>query len=107
MRAAIELSKWFGAETKRIYGLLMETEEQRDQRDVVEFIWRQGGSITCRELAQKVTKFRSPGAAEAALESLAKAGHGKFEVFRSEGPGRPKRKFVLHSASVTEFPKTA
>ena len=38
MRAACDLARWFGNEAERIYALMAETPEQREQRKLIEFI---------------------------------------------------------------------
>ena len=50
MQAACELARWFGNEAERIYALIAETPEQREQRKLVEFIERRGGRVTEREV---------------------------------------------------------
>ena len=106
INAAIVLSDWFGGEAKRVYGLLAESEECREQQELVQWIARSGGSITNRELAHRRARYRHPGAAAEALESLVKAGHGKFEVIRIDGRGRPSRRFVLSPVTVTHSSDT-
>src|SRR5262249_2472093 len=49
---------------------------ERDQRRLVEWIGRKGGSVTPREVQMGCRWLREPGAAEAALDELAKAGRG-------------------------------
>ena len=78
----------------RLTGLLVETEDERDDRELVELINRKGGRITPRQLAHTSTQYRAPGAAEAALENLIKAGHGRWQVDHATG-GRPANVFVL------------
>ena len=49
MAAACELALWFGNEATRDYAALAETPQQREQRDLIEFIKRRGGVVTVRE----------------------------------------------------------
>ena len=93
MRAAIELSDWFGGEARRVYGLFVETSEDREQRELVELIHRKGGKVTPRELARSSRRYRKSGEAEAALERLVQQKLGKWDV--ESTPGRPRREFVL------------
>src|SRR5262249_15695781 len=50
MEAGIKLSDWFGNEAKRVYAMLSETQEEADQRELIELIKRHGGDITARQL---------------------------------------------------------
>ncbi|MFB3105995.1 MAG: YfjI family protein, partial [Pseudomonadales bacterium] len=54
MTSAIALSEWFGGEAKRAYGLFVESEEDRDQRELVNWISRRGGRVTARGLQMSV-----------------------------------------------------
>jgi hypothetical protein len=99
MAASIALSKWFGYEAKRIYGMLHETDADRDQRRLVEWIERRGGSATAREVQQGCRWLKAPGAAEAALGELAKAGRGTWEPTPVGTRGQPTRRFKLPEAS--------
>jgi hypothetical protein len=49
MQAACELAVWSGNEAARIYAALAETREQRERRELVEFIERRGGAVTMCE----------------------------------------------------------
>lgn len=97
MNDAIRLANWFKRETRRVYGLLAETNEDRDRRRLVEWIAKRGGTITARQLQQSRREFRdSSDAAEAALRDLAQHGHGVLSVDNHEGkPGRPVQVFTL------------
>lgn len=96
IEAGVSLSRWFGNEARRVYAILGESDEQRDQRRLVELIQRKGGSVTVRDLMRSARMFSVADAAEQALEELVKAGHGHFEA-RAIGPagGHPTRCFVL------------
>src|SRR5262249_18742556 len=49
MQAACDLARWFGNEAVRIYANLGETQEQREQRKLIEFIESRGGTVTLRD----------------------------------------------------------
>jgi len=104
MEAAITLAEWFKYETRRVYGVLAEGEEAREQRELVELIERKGGSLTARELMRsKPGQYRVADDAEAALQGLAKAGLGTWQPSpASNTGGRPTRRFQLHSANDTD-----
>ncbi len=77
--AGVILARWFAQESRRVYAVLSESEEQRDIRRLVEFIRSRGDKITVRELQRaNGRKFPDAAAAEAALESLVQAGLGRW-----------------------------
>jgi hypothetical protein len=49
MRAACDLARWSGNEAMRVYRQFSETKEEREQRELVEFVQRRGGEVTVRE----------------------------------------------------------
>lgn len=108
MRAGIVLAEWFKREARRVYAMLDETDDDRDTRELVEFIRRKGGAVTAREVQQGYRPLKAPGAAEAALEALVKAGRGTWRAPESGAKGgRPTREFVLSvPAAVYETPET-
>src|SRR5262249_48668110 len=48
VEAGIELSRWFGNETQRVYAALNESDGEREPRELVELMQRKGRSITAR-----------------------------------------------------------
>ncbi len=99
MQAGIELAKWFRAEQRRCYGVLAESDEQRDQRRLVEWMARKRGPVTAREVQQGCRWLRAAGAAEAALDQLAKAGCGAWRNTPATlSGGRPSRVFELSTS---------
>jgi DNA polymerase-1 len=97
IRAGIELARWCADEAARIYGMLRETDEERQVRCLVEWIAAHGGRVTVRDL-QRANARRWPthDLAEGALQGLVDAGFGRWE----EGPpprggGHRWRCFVL------------
>ncbi len=100
MRSAIRLTEWFKFEARRIYAMLVETEDGRRQRKLVEWIERKGRTVTIRDLSRGPTQYRTPGAAEAALQSLVAAGLGEWiHLPTSEMGGRPTSAFRLYGPS--------
>lgn len=100
MRRAIEITEWFKHEARRVYGLLSETDEEREQRRLIELIHRIGGSVTIRALMRHSRCFETATAAETALGRLVEAGLGQWVTDdRGGGPGRPAQRFEL-SATV-------
>jgi hypothetical protein len=108
MAAGIALAEWFKREARRVYAMFGESEEQRDQRRLIEWIRARGGRATAREVQQGCRWLKESGAAEAALEKLAKSGLGYWEIDHTNSRrGRPSRVFVLSTSSTsTKFDKT-
>ena len=91
------LAQWFAHEAERLYGMLAETDDDRDQRRLVELIQRKGGSVTPRDLQMGSRRFRGGAElAEQALNDLERAGYGNWQQL-PPGPkgGRPTRVFEL------------
>jgi hypothetical protein len=99
MNAGIVLAEWFKHEARRVYSMLDETETDRDQRRLVEWIGRKGRPVTCREVQQGCRWLKEPGAAEAALEGLVRAGLGIWEQSPAGQRGQPTRRFKLSTPS--------
>jgi hypothetical protein len=99
MNAGIALTKWSKHEAQRIYAQLDETEAESEQRRLVEWIARKGGSVTARDVQMGCRWLREPGAAEAALDAMVKAGRGTWRDVPTTGKGgRPARVFILVNA---------
>ncbi len=98
IEAAVVLSDWFAREARRVYGVLAESDEDREQRELVEFIRRKGGVITVRELMRSLPRrYPTAGEAHAALDALDKAGRGRWEVDdHAGGRGQPAYRFILN-----------
>lgn len=109
MTAGTALADWFGHEAKRVYAALSETEEQRDLRHLVELVRRIGGTVTARELMRRCRKYGTSDDAEAALDSLAKAKFGCWDVDVPDSQGgRPAHRFRLYATvDVDTTPRTA
>ncbi len=99
--AAVTIAKWFGEEIKRVYSMLSEDDDKRDQRRLLEMIQARDGKITVRQLMQGSRIYReSAEMAKSALQELVDIGWGSWETIQtgSDG-GRPSRIFVLNSES--------
>ena len=91
---------WFKSEARRVYAMLGESEEGREERRLAELIHRKGGSITARELMRCCRLYKTADDAESALEELARTGLGRWEDMPA-GPrgGRPARRLILVDAA--------
>jgi hypothetical protein len=97
VEAGITLARWFGEEAARIYASLSETREDREVRELVEFLASQGGRVTARQLQRaRHRKYTSAEHAEEALAQLVTEGLAAWEERPAEARGgRPTRDCVL------------
>lgn len=96
IRQSVELVKWFGHESRRIYEILAEDTDTREHQNLVDWIRQRGGRVTATE-TMTLRKYReSSKHAESALQALVENGLGHWESREptSRG-GRPTREFVL------------
>jgi hypothetical protein len=100
MNAGIVLAKWFKHEARRIYAMLDESDPERDNRRLLDWIGRKGGTVAPREVQQGCRWLKEHGAAETALDELVKTGRGTWrEVPTTAKGGRPAHVFVLSTPS--------
>lgn len=94
--AGIELSRWFENETRRVYGLFSESSKDEELRELAALVKRKGGRVTARDLVRGSRRFKTSADADSALDSLRRAGYGKW-VNVPPGPlgGKPTREFEL------------
>jgi len=98
MAAGIALAEWFKSETARIQSLLSESTEERELRQLAEWILQRGGKVRERDVVAGRRTVQTTGQAELLLQSLVSAGYGDWQsVPTNECGGRPTREFVLHS----------
>jgi hypothetical protein len=96
VEAGIGLARWFASEARRIYAMLGESPEERQDRRLVEFIRSQGGRITTRQLQRSnPARYRAAEQAEAALHGLVESGLAEWHRHQPEGGGRPSQVCVL------------
>jgi len=99
----VTLTRWFAHEAERLYGMLGESDEDRDQRRLVELIERKDGSVTPRDLMRSSSRYPVAEDAEAALGKLVKLGIGQWEpVDHAGGRGRPTMRFRLTHGTDTD-----
>src|SRR5262249_21514412 len=85
MSAGITLAQWFKHEARRVYAMLDGSDAERDQRRLMEWIGRKGGTVTAREVQQGCRWLKEPGAAEA---NPGRTGQGRTRNLGAI-PGRP------------------
>ncbi|HOA53312.1 MAG: hypothetical protein WBH86_02215 [Thermogutta sp.] len=102
MQSGITLATWFKRESRRVHGLFTETDEEADQRRLIEWLEARGGAATVRDLTRGPRRFRNkPNEAEAALTALVNAGLGHWESPPSNQKGGVQHVFFALSPSVT------
>jgi hypothetical protein len=100
MHAAIRLTRWFGCESERVYGMLEGTPRDDLRRRTLDWITAKGGEVSVRDLTRGPREFqRGKGAndyAERFLNSMVDDGLGKW-FWPPPAPrgGPPKRTFRL------------
>lgn len=99
MKAGIELTQWFKVEARRVYSLLSESDDDGEQRRLIEWIERKGGSVTAREVQQGHRQYRTSQDADAALKVLVDGGYGSWESSPPNQRGQPTRRFNLSTVS--------
>jgi len=97
--AGVVLARWFGAEARRVYAILGESDEGRESRRLVEWIERKGGTATVRDLTRGPREYRGdPERSAKAMDELVAAGVAVW-VHDDHGPkgGRPTDRIRLVS----------
>jgi hypothetical protein len=97
IQRGIELADWFGNEARRVYGLFGESQQDREQRELIELVRRKRGNMSVRDLMQSAcSRYGNARDAESELDKLVKAGLGKWvHVPSGSLGGRPTRRFQL------------
>jgi hypothetical protein len=95
--AGIGLADWFGQEARRVYSVLGESEEEREERELVAWIAQKGGRATVRDITRGPRIYRDKVAAvEKVLTHLVKRGRGRWVPDdHGGGPGRRAHVFEL------------
>ncbi len=97
--AAVALVKWFGNEARRIYGGFDGSKSEREHRELIEWVRRQGGRVTTRDVNNSGPScYRdSSEIAEKALSQLVKDEYGYWQPSpTSDRGGRPTRYFMMY-----------
>lgn len=100
LAAAIELAVWFGNESARFYRDATETRDDRQLRELAEWInSKHAGVVTPWEVVQGRRAVKTVAEAEALLNRLAKAGFRALRVIPSGT--KPRHEFRLAGASTS------
>ncbi len=96
--AGVAMARWFAHEGERVHRILADSAD-RDERGLIEWISRHGGTVSPRELQQNIRRFKNDSeAVEAALNVLARKGLGRWDTTHPR-TGRPGRVFRLGVAA--------
>jgi hypothetical protein len=98
VQAGIALSRWFACEARRIYSTLSESTEERNRRQLLEWVESRGGKTTAKKLQNSNSrKYKTTNDATAALDGLVAGGYGRWvERPGTVRGGRPTKDFVLY-----------
>jgi hypothetical protein len=107
MKRALSLAEWFRHETRRVYRLLGESQEETEERTgderLLAWLRRQREPVTARDALSACRWLSTAEEAEAALQRLAAAGRGAWQSKPAgDRGGRPTRLFVLRQADEAE-----
>lgn len=105
--AGINLSQWFGNETRRVYAMLSNADAEHETAELVNLIQSKAGRVTVRQLMQASRRYRGKADdAEAVLQGLVDDGRGDWitESPRRTG-GRPAKIFQLRSGNGNTTPQ--
>jgi hypothetical protein len=88
MAAGVALAEWFGHEAKRVYSMLAESQDDREARELVNWIAQRSGQVTVRDLTHSLRRYRgNTDQAQADLERLAEAKLGRWETPKQNPKG--------------------
>lgn len=105
MQSAVAVAHWFKREASRTYGLLDEADADRDRRHLLEWIARQDGPVTARDVVRGMRSIENSDVAEQALTALEDAGFGRWEAVEpGDQGGRPTRVFRLNGGQLSTKP---
>jgi hypothetical protein len=79
IEAGIGLARWAAREWQRVFHAMQHGAAVEDDHGLREWIAARGGTATARDVARGMSKYRRPGAAEAALHRLARAGGAEWQ----------------------------
>jgi uncharacterized protein DUF3987 len=93
MLSACDLTRWSGNEAMRVYRQFSETKEEREGRELIEFVQRRGGEVSITETMQSFWPLKNQrDEIQKRYDALVKAGRGKW-IERRTGARGPKTTF--------------
>jgi len=87
IEAAIGIARWAACEWQRVFVEMTTATAMQDDAGLREWIERRGGIASPRDVRRGLAKYRAPGAAEAGLARLVRAGKAEWQA--SSTGGRP------------------
>ena len=87
IQAAIGIARWAACEWQRVFIEMTTATAMEDDAGLREWIERRGGIASPRDVRRGLAKYRAPGAAEAGLARLVRAGKAEWQA--SSTGGRP------------------
>ncbi len=98
IEAGVKLVRWFTGEVERVYAALDGDEDDRERRQLDEWVTSKGGSVTAKMLQDSRRKaYPKAAMAEKALNALVEADLGKWEHSKPGAKGgRTSKRFVQH-----------
>lgn len=78
VRRGVGLARWAAREWQRVFHDMQHGTAVEDDTALRQWIAARGGMATARDVARGLAKYRGPGAAEAALQRLARAGAAEW-----------------------------
>lgn len=97
VKAAVEVAEWFRDETRRVYAILAQGDEKRQQAQLTAWIREKHlGDLSTRDLVAGRREINDVHQAETVLQSLADSGFGEwYQVPTTSKGGVPTRRFRL------------
>jgi hypothetical protein len=85
IRRGIGLARWAAREWERVFLGMQRGSIEADDRALLDWLRGRGGVATARDVARGLAKYRAPGAAEAALQRLARTGAAEWTAAATGG----------------------
>jgi hypothetical protein len=85
IRRGVGLARWAAREWRRVFRDIQHGTALEDDTALRRWIAARGGVATARDVARGLAKYRAPGAAEAALQRLARTGAAEWTAAATGG----------------------
>ena len=97
MRDAINLTEWFKHEIRRVYAMLSESPEEKDDRKLLHWLRKTNKPVTAREVQRSCRWLKESGKAEESLRRLVKKGSVSQQQSNAGERGQPTRYYQLET----------